>query len=292
MLHQSAPLRGPLRIWTVEFGLAFGEGSKQGRRGRGFRHRIMGESLSTSRTARGRNSACGGIIRISLLLCLVASIQSVQAEEELSVTTEDVVFAPNLKLTPDYQAHAESILDKRQTLCGTIPMAAYPEVDDFFGIRFGQNDALDKFQEEEKRHYRQLLDERQYAQAADFAEKVKQATGELRSRYPLVVQPGLQLKSWQADGKSVVEVSLEAPSMAYRMEGRLGMESGKSVLYLTVIRPSDQELFVAEQEAGPVTLQVEADQPLPKTVTVKWRVLFDPLPFDLAFEPLGEVALY
>jgi len=230
-----------------------------------------------------------GIWLTALLLMGIAGEHALS--EEIDLVSEDVLHCPDLGLNAEYQAHIEGIIQKRREVCAKVPMERYPEVEDFFGIKFGTNETLEEFRENERKHYPELLNEVQLQKVLTFANKVKAATGQIRSQYPLDINPRIQAKSFIEGGKSVIEITVQVPSESYRVLGDLKEENGQSALYLTIIRPSDQELFARPQPKGLGTTRIESDQPLPEAVTLKWRTLFDTVPFDIAFTELGQLNL-
>jgi len=239
----------------------------------------------------GTNIRCGwkGIWFAAFLLMGFAAESSLA--EEIDLVSEDVLYCPDLALNAEYQAHIEGIIQKRREVCAKVPMERYPEVEDFFGIKFGSNETLEEFRENERKHYPELLNDTQLQQVLAFSSEVKDATGKIRSQYPLTIDPRIQAKSFVEGGKSVIEISVQVPSQLYRVAGELKEENGQSVLYLTVTRPSDQQLFASPEPEGLVSTRIESDQPLPEVVTLKWRTLFDTVPFNIAFSELGQLNL-
>jgi len=213
------------------------------------------------------------------------------AGEEFELRSEDVLFAPRLGLSSEYEEHIQEILGQRQAICRTLQVARYPEVEDFFGIRLGTQEAVDAFYAKENQHYRQLFSADQVRLVESFARQVRRASRELRSEYPLHVEPMLQLKRWTGEEGNRVALSVEAPSELYDLEAELVRDGVRGdVLYVTVLRPSDQELFVARGEPSSISVELAVDGELPAQVTVKWRCLYAALPYDLPFDELGVVA--
>lgn len=225
-------------------------------------------------------------------LCLLAAIGIAHgAGDEIELVSEDVLYCPGLGLNAEYEAHIEEIIQKRREICARLSMERYPEVEDFFGIKFGTNETLEEFRANERKHYPELLNATQIQRVEAFASEVRNARGQIRSEYPLTIDPRITAKRFMENGKSVMEISVEVPSTLYRLVGELKEEQGEAVLYLTVVRPSDQQLFTAPEPAGQVMVRIESDQPLPETATLKWRTVFDAVPFDIAFSELGQLDL-
>jgi len=205
------------------------------------------------------------------------------------VVAEDVLYCPELDLTPEYRAHVEGIIRKRQEICAKIRMDAYPDVENFFGIELGKHEVLDEFRAHEQEHFRQLLDPGQLAEALEFAARVQADVARLRSDYPLSIEPRIKARSVRKGTENVIELSVPVPSMLYRLEAELKQENGVAVLYLTIIRPSDQQLHATETENGVARAEIRTATPLARA-TIRWRTLKDSVPFDLRFDELGEMA--
>ena len=211
--------------------------------------------------------------------------------EEIKIVSEDVLYCPDIDLASKYQNHVKGIIAKRADLCQQTKLERYPEIEDFFGLKFGENEALDEFRKNEYAHYPQLLAGNDLAQVQAFAAKVDAATASLRSRFPLNIQPALKVRSFHRGEKGIIEVTLEAPSQDYELFGELKNVGGAEHLFLTVKRPSDQQLYVSPAEKGPISTEIEISLPLPQQVSIQWRTLMAPIPYDLAFQPLGQLAL-
>ena len=211
--------------------------------------------------------------------------------EDGKIVSEDVLYCPDIELDTKYQEHVKGIIAKRQDICKQTKMESYPEIEDFFGLKFGENEALDEFRTNEYAHYPELLPAKDLARVQEFAAKVRKATASMRSRYPLRIQPKLKVRSFHRGEKGIIEVTLEAPSQDYKLTGELKNVGGAEHLFLSVTRPSDQQLFVSQSEKGPISTEVETNLPLPSKVTIQWRTLMAPIPYDLAYQPLGQLGL-